>query len=158
MEVSIPSPTPFLLPSSPDLAAPPPFFSSRFPIWLPPLPRLFSSRLPIWPLPWRTTTSTRAPAVICAGLRWPAAATLAPATARRHVDGPAEPDGPTPARWANRAIVPARHEKTALGSCLGCKVGTTPDTAWHEKPIRPHSVGPFRARAGLGPGGPFGIL
>jgi hypothetical protein len=96
--------------------------------------------------------------VICAGLRRPAAATLAPAAAQCHVDGPAEPDGPTPARWSNRAVVPVRHEKTTLGPCLGRKVGTTPDTARHEKSIGPHSAGPFRARAGLGPGSPFGIL
>jgi hypothetical protein len=59
--------------------------------------------------------------------------------------------------------VPARPEKTTIGSCLGRQSGTMPDTARHEEPIGPHSVGPRRAgpdraRAVLGSGGPFGIL
>jgi hypothetical protein len=49
-------------------------------------------------------------------------------------------------------------EKSAIGPGLGRQSGTTPDTARHEESIGPHSAGPFRARAGLGSGGLFGIL
>jgi hypothetical protein len=67
---------------------------------------------------------------------------------------------------AHRAVfgvVLARPEKQAIGPCLGRQLGPTPDTARHEDPIGPHSVGPHRAgldraRAGLGTDGPFGIL
>jgi hypothetical protein len=42
-----------------------------------------------------------------------AAATIAAAACQHGRVGakPAEPDGPAPARWVNRAVVPARHEK-----------------------------------------------
>jgi hypothetical protein len=78
-------------------------------------------------------------------------------------DGPTEPDGSAPARWARRAVVPARPEKTSIGPGLGRQSGTTPDTARHETVAvpdraRPLSAGLFRASAGLGPGGPFGNL
>jgi hypothetical protein len=70
--------------------------------------------------------------------------------------------GRAPANRAVFGVGPARPEKMAIGSCLGRQSGTTPDTARHEESIGPHSVephsaGPFRARARLGPGGPFGI-
>jgi hypothetical protein len=59
--------------------------------------------------------------------------------------------------------VPARPEKEAIGPCLGHQIGTRPNTPRHEVAIGPnsvglHRVGPNRARAGLGPCGPFGIL
>jgi hypothetical protein len=61
------------------------------------------------------------------------------------------------------SVVPARPEKTAIGLCMGLQSGPTPDMARHKDSIGPLRAGllramPFRARAVLGPGGPFAIL
>jgi hypothetical protein len=81
----------------------------------------------------------------------------------RQVDSAGPGHGPVAALRAVCVSVPARPEKWAIGSCLGRQFSTTPDTARHEKAIRlyragPLSAGPFKASAGLRPGGPFGIL
>jgi hypothetical protein len=77
-------------------------------------------------------------------------------------DGPTEPDGSALDRWASRAVVPARPEKTSIGPGLGRQSGTTPDTTRHETVVVPDRAGPlsaglFRASAELGPGGPLEI-
>ena len=52
------------------------------------------------------------------------------------------------ARWAQRAVGPARSGTTAIGSCLGLMYSSWAGTARHEvpgMPCRPDRLGPCRA-------------